>query len=216
MSSTLSKLDEVIYITQSNLNKRKRQMRTVTNKLEMSEFEKVKVGFETELITNVEFLIKEIKNDVNRSLGKAMPQALDMEEAVLGAIMLEKPAMEVVEKYLLPEHFYSEGHRIIYEACKMLHVEHSPIDMRTVVDKLRKFGKIELVGGPHRIAEITSKVSSAANIEYHARIIMEHAIKREITKLIGLGQWAYDDTRDCFELLGEVEDHIKKIQSWIK
>src|SRR6478736_3838208 len=154
--SNLSKLDESIYIVQSNLNKRKRQMKTVTNKLEMSELEKVKVGFETELITNVEFLIKEIKNDVNKHLGKLPPQALDMEEAVLGAIMLESEAIEKVMKYLLPVHFYSESHRIIYEACLKLHELFHPVDMRTVVDQLRKAGKIELVGGAHRIAEITS------------------------------------------------------------
>ena len=214
--SNLSKLDESIYIVQSNLNKRKRQMKTVTNKLEMSELEKVKVGFETELITNVEFLIKEIKNDVNKHLGKLPPQALDMEEAVLGAIMLESEAIEKVMKYLLPVHFYSESHRIIYEACLKLHELFHPVDMRTVVDQLRKAGKIELVGGAHRIAEITSKVSQAANIEHHARVMMEHAIKREVIKLIGIGQWAFEDTKDCFELLEEVEKLVKRIQSWIK
>ena len=214
--SNLSKLDESIYIVQSNLNKRKRQMKTVTNKLEMSELEKVKVGFETELITNVEFLIKEIKNDVNKHLGKLPPQALDMEEAVLGAIMLESEAIEKVMKYLLPVHFYSESHRIIYEACLKLHELFHPVDMRTVVDQLRKAGKIELVGGAHRIAEITSKVSQAANIEHHARVMMEHAIKREVIKLIGIGQWAFEDTKDCFELLEEVEKLVKRVQSWIK
>lgn len=214
-SYSLSKLDEAIFIIQSNLNKRRRQMKTVINKLEMTEFEKVKVGFETELIANVEILIDQVKNDLNRQFGRPMPQALDMEEAVLGAIMLESPAT-VVFRYLMPEHFYSENHKEIYLACKMLHVEQIPIDMRTVVDRLRKNGKIEQVGGAHQIAELTSKVSSSANIETHARVIMEHAIKREIVKLIGIGHSAYDDTKDCFVLLGEVEDHITRIKSWIR
>ncbi len=214
--SNLSKLDKAIAILQYNLTRRKKKVKEITQKLEMTENEKVKVGFETELISNVEVLIDEYKQDVKRHLGKLPPQALDLEEAVLGAIMLESDAIEKVMKYLLPVHFYSESHKIIYEACLKVHEQFHPVDMRTVVAQLRKTGDIESIGGAHRIAEITSKVSQAANIEHHARIMMEHAIKREIIKLIGIGQWAYEDTRDCFELLGEVEDHIKKINSWIK
>ena len=119
---------------------------------------------------------KLIPRDISESLGKLPPQALDLEEAVLGALMLEKNALNAVVEFLKPEHFYSEMHKEIYNAIIDLFKASDPVDMRTVVNQLRKSGKIELVGGAYYIAELTSKVSSAANIEYHARVIMEMAI----------------------------------------
>jgi len=124
-----------------------------------------------------------IPRDINESIGKLPPQDLALEESILGAIMLEKPAIEVVNK--------------------------DPIDMRTVIDILRKTGKIELVGGAYHIADLTSKVSSAANIDYHARIIVEMSIKRSMIQLASrIHEQAYGDA-DCFELLDE---GIKQLQ----
>ena len=147
--------------------------------------------------------------DISDSLGKLPPQALDLEEAVLGALMLEKSALNAVVEFLKPEHFYKEGHKDIYHAIITLFKGSEPVDMRTVVNQLRKEGKIELVGGAYYIAELTSKVSSAANIEYHARVIIEMAIKRDLIQIASqVHQDAYEDTTDVFELLDKTEQSI--------
>jgi len=152
---------------------------------------------------------KLLPRDISESLGKLPPQALDLEEAVLGALMLEKSALNAVVEFLKPEHFYSEGHREIYQAIISLFKGSEPVDMRTVVNQLRKDGKIELVGGAYYIAELTSKVSSAANIEYHARVVIEMAIKRDLIQIASqVHQDAYEDTTDVFELLDKTEQSI--------
>ena len=153
-----------------------------------------------------------IPRDIAESLGKLPPQALDLEEAVLGALMLEKNALTAVIEFLRPEHFYSEQHQEIYQAITDLFKNSEPVDMRTVVAQLRKVGKLELVGGAYYIAELTSKVSSAANIEYHSRIIIELAIKRELIQIASaVHHDAYEDTTDVFDLLDKTEQSIFKI-----
>ena len=155
---------------------------------------------------------KLVPRDISESLGKLPPQAPDLEEAVLGALMLEKNALNAVVEFLKPEHFYLETHKEIYNAIIDLFKTSDPVDMRTVVNQLRKLGKIELVGGAYYIAELTSKVSSAANIEYHARVIMEMAIKRELIQVASeIHHNAYEDTTDVFELLDKTEQSIFEI-----
>ena len=107
------------------------------------------------------------------NLGKLPPQATDLEEAVLGALMLEKDALTNVIDILRPQSFYKEAHKEIYQAIYDLFQESEPIDILTVTSQLRKTGKIELVGGPYYITQLTNRVSSAANIEFHSRIIVE-------------------------------------------
>jgi replicative DNA helicase len=155
---------------------------------------------------------KLIPRDISESLGKLPPQALDLEEVVLGALMLEKNALNAVVEFLKPEHFYLETHKEIYTAIVELFKSTEPVDMRTVVNQLRKSGKIEVVGGAYYIAELTAKVSSAANIEYHARVIMEMAIKRELIQVASQIQSdAYEDTTDVFELLDKTEQSVFQI-----
>ena len=126
--------------------------------------------------------------------------------------MLEKNALNAVVEFLKPEHFYSEQHKEIYSAIIDLFKSSDPVDMRTVVNQLRKTGKIEVIGGAYYIAELTSKVSSAANIEYHARVIMEMAIKRELIQVASeIHHNAYEDTQDVFELLDKTEQSIFQI-----
>src|SRR5882757_11504043 len=157
-------------------------------------------------------IAKLIPRDISENLGKLPPQALDLEEAVLGALMLEKNALTAVIEYLRPEHFYTEQHKEIYQAITDLFKTSQPVDMRTVVAQLRKNGRLEVVGGAYYIAELTSKVSSAANIEYHARIIIEMAIKRDLIQIASqVHQDAYEDTTDVFELLDKTEQSIFKI-----
>ena len=155
---------------------------------------------------------KLIPRELSESLGKLPPQALDLEEVVLGALMLEKNALNAVVEFLKPEHFYLETHKEIYTAIVDLFKSTEPVDMRTVVNQLRKTGKLEVIGGAYYIAELTSKVSSAANIEYHARVIMEMAIKRELIQVASQIQSdAYEDTTDVFELLDKTEQSIFQI-----
>ncbi|MBN8651758.1 MAG: replicative DNA helicase [Cytophagales bacterium] len=155
---------------------------------------------------------KLLVRDIADSLGKLPPQALDLEEAILGALMLEKNALTAVVEFLRPEHFYTEQHKEIYSAIIELFKASEPVDMRTVVAQLRKSGKLELVGGAYYIAELTSKVSSAANIEYHARIIIEMAIKRDLIQIASqIHHDAYEDTTDVFELLDKTEQNIFQI-----
>lgn len=149
---------------------------------------------------------------ISLELGKLPPQSIDLEEAVLGALLLEKNALATIIEFLRPEHFYLEAHKFIFQSIVDLFSTASPVDMRTVVDRLRKNGTIELIGGAYYIAELTSKVSSAANIEYHARIIIEMAIKRDLIA-IGSSMVAsgYEDTTDVFELMDKTEQRLFKV-----
>lgn len=215
--STVSKIAREIETASFIIKQRQGKLDELSRKSELSEREKIFLGEETQLVRSVRNLIEWYKKDTDRSLGRLPPQATDIEEAVIGAIMIEKDKLPAIERFLKAEHFYLEAHQIIYNACKFLFMAGEPVDMRTVIYQLRKAGKIEQVGGAYYIAEVTSKVSSAANIEYHARILIEMAIKRRLILLAGkLLQEAYDDTRDCFELLTDADEEIKIVNSWIK
>ena len=146
------------------------------------------------------------------NLGKLPPQAPDLEAAVLGAIMLERNAILNVAGFLRVEHFYKETHKEIYQAMQALFAASEPIDMRTVVNQLRKDGKIELVGGAYYIAELTANISSAANIEFHARVIVEFAMRRSMILLsAGMQQEAYDDTIDVFDQVDKTNLLLQEI-----
>lgn len=145
-----------------------------------------------------------ISNTVN--LGKIPPQAIELEEIVLGAILLEKDAMLEIADFLRPESFYVEANSKIYAAIQQLSVNASPIDMMTVCERLKKNGHLEMVGGRFYVANLTNKVSSSANIETHARIIQERYIKRELIRIsVKLTNDAYSDEFDVFDLLSVSE-----------
>jgi hypothetical protein len=151
---------------------------------------------------------KDINNEIQT------PQALDLEERILGAIMLEKNTLYDVAGYLNPRHFYSDAHRLIYQAILDLLNIKAPVDMSTVVLQLRRSGNIDLIGGAYKIAELTAKVSSAANIEYHARCMIEFSIKRQLIEMASdIQKKGCDDTCDVFDLIDTIEDQFKKIQS---
>ncbi len=153
-----------------------------------------------------------VSNEMGEGLGKVPPQALDLEEAVLGALMLEKDAVNSVVDILKPESFYRESHKEIYQAVLELFSRQEPIDILTVTDRLRKNGTLQLAGGAYYITELTSKVNSAANIEYHARIITEKAIKRELIRVASeVHKEAFEDTTDVFDLLDKTEQSLFNI-----
>ncbi|MBC7449517.1 MAG: replicative DNA helicase [Hymenobacteraceae bacterium] len=144
--------------------------------------------------------------------GKLPPQALELETAVLGALMLEKDALTTVSDILKPGSFYKEAHKLIYTAIQDLFDDSEPIDMLTVMTRLRQKGELELVGGPAYLHGLTSKVTSAANIEFHARIVTENAIKRELISMASqILTAAYEDTTDVFDLLDQTEKILYEV-----
>lgn len=153
-----------------------------------------------------------IHQDLDERLGKIPPQATDLEEAVLGALMLEKDALTSVIDILKPETFYKDNHKEIYSAIVELFNNSEPVDLLTVTNQLRKKGKLELVGGAYYITELTSKVNSAAHIESHARIIIEKAIKRELIRIASeVHRDAFEDTVDVFSLLDKTEQSLFEV-----
>ncbi|UEG51604.1 replicative DNA helicase [Mucilaginibacter daejeonensis] len=145
----------------------------------------------------------------NMVSGKLPPQARDLEEAVLGALMLEKDALSSVIDVLKPEVFYVESHQKIFAAIRTLFEKTSPVDILTVTAQLRMQGELEMVGGAFYITELTNRVASAANIEYHARIIIQKYIQRELIRIsTDIINIAYEDTTDILELLDRAEKNL--------
>lgn len=144
--------------------------------------------------------------------GKLPPQAPDLEEAVLGAIMLERGAIDSIISIVKDTSFYSDQHREIYQAMTKLHEQKSPIDILTVGEQLRREGKLELVGGAYYITKLTNKVSSAANIEYHARIIQQKYILRSLINICAETlQTVYHDDKDPFEIASSLITEVQRV-----
>ena len=154
--------------------------------------------------TNVEFS--------SMTLGKIPPQSRELEEAVLGALMLEKAAFDQVGVILKPECFYVETHQVIFRAILQLNEANKPVDLLTVVEELRSMSSLDEVGGPYYISKLTNAVVSAANIEAHARIILEKFIQRELIRISSeVINEAYDDSTDVFDLLDHAESKLFEI-----
>ncbi len=148
-------------------------------------------------------------SDYSGQLGKLPPQAIEIEEAILGALMLERDALTSVIEILRPQSFYKDANRLIFEAIVQLFNNSDPVDIKTVVHQLRKNGQLEVVGGAYYVSELTTKVNSSANIEYHARIVAEQSIKRELIRISAEIQTdAYEDTIDVFKLLDKAEQSL--------
>ena len=144
--------------------------------------------------------------------GHLQPQALDFEEAVLGALMIEKDAYSVVSEILRPESFYDHRHQLLYKAITTLAMRQQPIDILTVAEQLRTTGELEEAGGPFYITQLSGKVASSAHIEYHARIVAQKFLARElITFTSGIQTKAFDETQDIDDLMQEAEGKLFEI-----
>jgi replicative DNA helicase len=144
--------------------------------------------------------------------GKIQPQAVDLEEAVLGALMLEKNAITVISNILTPESFYKEAHTIIYHVIRELYSTAQPIDILTVTQELRKRGQLDIVGGAYFITSLTNRVASAANIEFHARLIAQKFIQRELIRISGeIQREAFEEGADAFEVLDSAEKKLFEV-----
>lgn len=142
-------------------------------------------------------------------IGKVPPQALEIEEAVLGALLLEKDAVVAVGDILQPESFYKEAHQLIYTAIENLNKKAENTDMLTVVEELKRMDKLEQVGGAIYVAQLTDSVASAAHVETHARIIHQKFIQRELIRVSSEIQTdAYDESEDVAELLDKAQQEV--------
>jgi replicative DNA helicase len=150
--------------------------------------------------------------NLNVEYGKLPPQATDLEEAVLGAIMLEKDAVLSLLDILKPESFYKDSHQKIYKAIVDLSMAEKAIDILTVTEELKRHSVLEEVGGPLYIAQLTSKVASAAHLEFHARIIQQKYIQRELIRVTSdIQRKAFDETMDVDDLLDQAEADLFNI-----
>lgn len=148
--------------------------------------------------------------------GKIPPQAGELERAVLGAIMLESKAFVRVFEILKSFNFYSECNQIIFKSFEILQKKNSPIDLLTVVEQLKQLGELELVGGPYYLSKLTNGVVSSANVESHARIVLQKYIARQLIKKSGETIFeSYDDSNDPFNLLDNAAEKIKEIKNEI-
>lgn len=145
----------------------------------------------------------------NSQVSRMQPQAIDLEEAVLGAVMIDKEAVITVLEIVKPDFFYLDQHKEILQAISQLFANSQPVDIMTVTEQLRKNGQLDFVGGPVYITRLASRVGSSANVEYHARIIAEKYIKRELISISSkIIENSFDDTIDTFELLNDAESKL--------
>ena len=140
------------------------------------------------------------------------PQALELEEAVLGALMLERDSIIAVQEYITADAFYTEEHRLIYKAVESLSAELKPIDLYTVTERLKVRKELKKVGGAAYLAQLTQKVGSAANVEFHAKIIAQKYVQRELIRsATEIQRRSYDEDQDVTDLIGFAESEIFKV-----
>lgn len=156
-----------------------------------------------------------VVDEIGRLMGMTPPQALDVEEAVLGAMLLEPACIDDAIDSLKPNCFYSERHRFIFEAMSALVNEHQPIDAITVASKLIQQGKLEAVGGPSELADLAGKIGSAAHIESYISILKQKAIQRDlITAAHDILKNSYDEELNVDDLVDRsLTDVFKATQS---
>lgn len=144
--------------------------------------------------------------------GRIPPQAIDLEAQVLGAMLLEREAIARVIEVLDEDAFHADYHRKIFQAILAMFDKSEPVDVITLAEELRRRGHLEVIGGEAYLAELTMKVTSAANVEYHAKIVLEKALMRNlIVAASGIAARGYSPTEDAFDLLDEAEQSIFQI-----
>ncbi|PIF05291.1 MAG: replicative DNA helicase [Draconibacterium sp.] len=153
-----------------------------------------------------------IIEQINAQYGKLPPQATEVEEAVLGALMLERDAYVTVADIIDTNYFYKEDHQKIFEAIKKLSQKEKPVDLLMVTQELKDRGQLDEIGGPAYITQLTRRVASAAHIEFHARIIAQKFIQRELIRVSSEIQTkSYDDTIDVDDLINFSETSLFNI-----
>ena len=152
---------------------------------------------------------RKLKSVNSKIDGKLPPQAIELEEAVLGALMLDNEALSDTIDILKPEYFYKMEHQKIFDAIIVLFNESKPVDILTVIEQLKKAGELENIGGAFYITQLTNNVASSANTEYHARIIVEKFIQRSLIQISStIIKESFDETIDVFDLLSKAEQDL--------
>lgn len=153
---------------------------------------------------------REIK--IDSTYGHLQPQAPEIERIVLGALMIDKDAFSIVSELLVPETFYEPRNQKIYEAIRTLNMNENPVDVATVINQLQKNGTLEDVGGPAYLVELSSHVASSAHIEYHAHILAQKYLARQLISFSSRVETkAFDETVDVDELMQEAEGSLFEI-----
>lgn len=154
----------------------------------------------------------ELRKPGANSFGQLPPQDIELEEAVLGALMLERDAYTVVSDLLRPESFYNDQHRLIYQAIQSLASVDKPVDMLTVAEELKRQGKFQEAGSAIKLADLTNKVASTAHLRFHAQIVAQKATARDLISLASkISEEAYDETQDVEEMMNHAENGIFEI-----
>ena len=149
---------------------------------------------------------------IDTSFGHLQPQAIDIEKVVLGALMIDKDAFTVVSEIIKPETFYEARHQKIYEAVQSLNLQEKPVDIMTVTEELRHKGTLEDVGGPAYVVELSSQVASSAHIEYHAHILAQKFLARQLIQFASMIETdAFDETVDVDDLMQKAEGALFEI-----
>ena len=142
-------------------------------------------------------------------MGNVPPQALDVEAAVLGAMMVNPDSVDAAIEILNAKSFYDVKHRYIFEAMVELYTERSPIDMLTVVQRLRQNGRLAEIGGPTKLAVLTQAVGTGANMEYYVRILQQKAIQRNLIEAsYGILKEAFDETVTVDKLIHDASEGV--------
>lgn len=161
---------------------------------------------------NKNYKKKELTAPSKDALGRLSPRDTDVEAAVLGALMIEKDAYTVVCDILKPESFYEPAHQRVYEAIQTLGASQKPIDLFTVTEQLKRIDALDEVGGPAFVMQLTSNVTSAAHIEFHARIVAQKYLARELISFSAqIEKNAYDESIDVDDLMQEAEGKLFEI-----
>jgi len=147
-----------------------------------------------------------LKQAIDNTYGHLQPQALDVEKVVLGALMIDKDAFSMISEIIRPETFYEPRHQKIYNAIQTLSMNEFPVDIMTVTEELKREGTLDDIGGPAYIVELSSHVASSAHIEYHARILAQKFLARQLISFASnIETKAFDETVDVDELMQEAE-----------
>ena len=149
------------------------------------------------------------KTQIDTNYAHLQPQAVELEKVVLGSLLIDADAFSVVSEVLKPATFYDPRHQKIYEAIQTMNMEERPVDIMTIIDELTKMGEIQKVGGAAYLMEISSQVASAAHVEYHARILAQKYLQRQLIHYAGdIETQAYDESVDVDELMQHAEGEL--------
>lgn len=200
-------------IVEEGLKRMEGKVEAIQRRNPLSDKDRIELGKTIQFISSVRDLKMAYKKALDVGLGKEKPADVELEQVVLGALILEGTSIKRVANYLMPHHFYLDSHKRIYESILNLHHQNLVIDLRTVHADVKKLGFIDVIGGGHYIPTLTSFVNSSVNIEYQSRILIEHAIKRELISMAGeLLHDAYKDSSDCFDLIQRTSDKLAEIE----